>query len=55
MILYVSSIAYYIMIFVCPFLLVRECGKGMQPAMHLIYAFYAMLTAALEIWIVRDI
>jgi len=54
-ILILTSLAYYPMVYITPFFLVRECGSGMQPAVHFIYLFYALMTAALEIWIVKDI
>lgn len=48
MFLYVNSFIYYIIMFVCPFLFVNDCGKGLNYISHIIYAVYSLATIILE-------
>lgn len=43
-VVYFNSLIYYIIMFVAPLTLANECGKGLQPAVHFIYAGYALFT-----------
>ena len=47
--LYLNSIIYYIIMFVCPFVFVEPCGGGVNPVSHLIYATYAIIQAIFEV------
>ena len=50
--LYFNSLIYYIIMFVAPLTLANECGGGLQPAVHYIYAGYAVLTFIGELVVV---
>ena len=47
-VLYINSIVYYIIMFVCPFVFVNECGLGMNMTAHYIYMVYSLATAFFE-------
>ena len=53
--IYINSFIYYIIVFVCPNVLVEECGGGIKTSSHLIYAVYSFLTALAEIIIAKRI
>ena len=54
-ILYLNSFVYYIIMFVCPLTFVEECGGGLNPISHLIYAAYSFVTIILEVALVLRI
>lgn len=47
--LYLNSLIYYVIMFVCPFVFVNECGEGLNEATHLIYAAYSVMTVLAEV------
>lgn len=57
--LYINSLIYYIIMFVCPMLFVNECGKSLNMVSHFIYIAYSMINWIVEIffviWIQRKI
>lgn len=53
--LYINSLIYYIIMFVCPMLFVNECGKSLNLVSHAIYATYSLFNWCVEIFIVLRI
>ena len=47
--LYLNSFIYYIIMFVCPFVFVNECGFGLSLVSHMIYGLYSISTIVLEL------
>ena len=47
--LYLNSVIYYIIMFICPNIFVEECGEGLNYISHIIYIAYAVLTFIFEI------
>ena len=47
--LYFNSIVYYVIMFVCPFIFVNECGNGMSRVSHIIYGAYSLWASIMEI------
>lgn len=50
-----NSVIYYIIMFVCPLVFVRPCGKGLSNVSHFIYASYSLTTVVAEILLVLRI
>ena len=53
--IYINSFIYYIIVFVCPNVLVGECGGGIKTSSHMIYAGYSLVTFIAEIVMVKRI
>jgi hypothetical protein len=53
--LYSASIIYYIIMFICPFLLANECNGGINPIAHFIYVGYSVSAFLFEIFFVLRI
>ena len=53
--LYLSSFVYYLVVFVCPFILVEECGGGLNPTSHFIYLAYSLWAVLIEVYYVLKI
>ena len=51
--LYLNSLIYYTIMFLCPVIFLGECGEGIDMTAHYIYGFFSILTVIGEIAIVR--
>lgn len=40
---YTNSVIYFLIVFILPFLLVKDCGEGLDPMCHMIYGFYSIV------------
>ena len=49
LILYINAFIYYLVVFGCPFLFLKECGEGIDMASHIIYAVYSAINLFIEI------
>ena len=54
-VLYFNSLVYYVIMFVCPFAFANECGEGLNPMTHGIYALYSLATICSEVALVLKI
>lgn len=55
LLLYINSMVYYIIMFVCPIVFVNECGEGMNIISHIIYLVYSLTTVVIEVAMVIKI
>ena len=47
--LYLNSFIYYVIMFICPFVFVNECGAGINLLSHVVYSMYSISTIVLEL------
>ena len=55
LIMYLNSFIYYIIMFFCPFIFMKECHNGLNFMTHYIYATYSFFSVIMEIVLVYKI
>jgi hypothetical protein len=48
--MYFNALVYYVIVFVCPFLFAKKCGKGIKYEAYYIYGGYSVYTLLFELF-----